>query len=1005
MKSLILSALTIMCLIFPPLLEAQTISGSVRDQASNGPLVAVQLLVTGTSVGGLSQANGQYLLLNVPVGTHTVTAQLIGYREVSFVVTVAAGETVIQDIFMEQQALQLDEIVVTGTGTGARLRTIGNSVTRVDASIAEVRPLQHITDLLRGRVAGVMIQQSGGMPGAASAIKIRGSSTMREVAQGPLIYIDGVRVNNRFEGGTRDVNRMDDLDPAMIESMEIIKGPAAATLYGTEAANGVIQIITKRGQAGVTEWNFTTRQGTAWFADPAIHTPTNWGVSSVTDAALGLTQGQVGSFNVVENKTERDLLFRNARNQYYGMDVSGGTAAFQYFVSGSVGSEQGATYNSFAKRYNGRVNIAAQPAEDVTIQANMGFNLLRMRMAGDYPYEEAVRSTAKNLGPQGCRGTVPDGVLCDKRGYDRYPPEQWVERQHDYHEANRMTAGVTVNHNPTDWLSQKLTFGLDLTDQLESSLDNFLTPVTAQFWRSRDAAGNKSTGRESVLYSTLDYGVTGNRTLSDNLTSTTSAGFQVYTKTVENVAGSGNQFPALGLASLSATGERSGSESLVENNTVGVYLQQQIGFKDKFFVTGAVRADDNSAFGQNFDLVYYPKLSASWVVTEGGGGFLSSLRARAAYGESGQQPDAFDALRSYTTRASPSGGATVRPDAPGNAELGPERGKEIEIGFDASLFNDRVSMDVTYYDQTTTDAIVGRQLAPSQGFLDRQFVNVGEINNKGIEVALNARVIETSGFAWDLGLNLATNNNTVVDLGLDAEFLSTGWTSRHVEGRAVGSMFAPDVIFAEFLPGSEQINKDTMRCDDGNGAQIICNEAAWIYQGHPDPTVDGYLTTGLTIGDRLSIDAMFQGRFGQTKYSLQGWWRWAARKQAKLNALPLTWDDASSTSGCGTCEVAEAQYGSSGEFDLWVNEASFIRFKELSVSYLVPESLAEKLGASRGTVSIASRNLAMLWTNWPEWPFHDPEISDATSTFTQEPQEDSGIPPLTSITLTVRLTR
>jgi hypothetical protein len=169
--------------------------------------------------------------------------------------------------------------------------------------------------------------------------------------------------------------------------------------------------------------------------------------------------------------------------------------------------------------------------------------------------------------------------------------------------------------------------------------------------------------------------------------------------------------------------------------------------------------------------------------------------------------------------------------------------------------------------------------------------------------------------------------------------------------------------------------------------------------------VDGYLTTGFSIGDRISIDAMFQGRFGQTKYSLQGWWRWAARKQAELNALPLEWTDAKSTSGCGACEVAEAQYGSSGEYDLWVNEASFIRFKELSVSYLVPESLAQKVGASRGTVSIASRNLAMLWTNWPEWPFHDPEISDATSTFTQEPQEDSGIPPLTSITLTVRLTR
>jgi TonB-linked SusC/RagA family outer membrane protein len=996
MKAFISSALTIMCLVSTPLLEAQTISGSVRDQATGAPLEAVQVFIAGANVGGLSQASGQYLLLNVPVGTHTVTAQLIGYREVSVVVTVAAGQTVVQNLVMSAQALQLDEIVVTGTGTGARLREIGNSVTILDASIAEVRPLQTVTDLLRGRVAGVMIQQGGGMPGAASALKIRGSSTMREVAQTPLIYIDGVRVNNRFENGTRDVNRMDDLDPAMIESIEVIKGPAAATLYGTEAANGVIQIITKRGQAGLTQWNFTMRQGAAWFADPATHTPTNWAVSSVTDAALGLTEGQVGSFNVLENEAERSGLFRNAHNQYYGLDVSGGTAAFQYFVSGSVGSEQGATFNSWAKRYNGRVNISAQPTDDLTIAANMGFNLLRMRMAGDYPYEEAVRSTAKNLGPTGCRGTVPSGVLCDKRGYDRYPPEQWVERQEDYHEANRMTAGVTVNHDPSAWFSQRLTFGLDLTDQLESSLDNFLTPVSAQFWRSRDAAGNKSTGRESVLYSTFDYGASAIRELSSSLRATSSAGFQVYSKSIENVSGSGSGFPALGLASVSATGDRSGSESLTENNTVGVYFQQQLGWNDKFFITAAVRADDNSAFGESFDLVYYPKISGSWVVREGGGNFINAFRLRGAYGESGQQPDAFDAIRSYTTRASPSGSATVRPDAPGNTELGPERGQEIELGFDASFLNDRVSLDFTYYDQKTTDAIVGRRLAPSQGFLDRQFVNVGEISNKGIEVALNARIIDGQSLAWDVGLNLATNNNKVVDLGLDAEFLSTGWTSRHVEGRAVGSMFAPDVIFAEFLPNSEQINRDTMRCDNGHGQPVICNEAAWIYQGHPDPTVDGYLTTGISIGD-LTIDAMFQGRFGQTKYSLQGWWRWASRKQAKLNVLPLEHDDIN--------EVAEAQYGSSGEFDLWVNEASFIRFKELSLSYAIPESLAAKVGSTRGTVSLASRNLAMLWTNWPEWPHHDPEIVDATSTFTQEPQEDSGIPPLTSITLTIRLTR
>ena len=182
---------------------------------------------------------------------------------------------------------------------------------------------------------------------------------------------------------------------------------------------------------------------------------------------------------------------------------------------------------------------------------------------------------------------------------------------------------------------------------------------------------------------------------------------------------------------MTAAGIRTGFDAIVENNTVGVYLQQQMGWKDRLFVTAAIRADDNSAFGEDFDLVYYPKISSSWVVKDaarGDSGFLSSFRLRAAYGESGQQPDAFDALRSFTTRASPSGQATVRPLSPGNSQLGPERGVEIEAGFDATLFNDRVSIDLTYYDQTTKDAIVARNVPPSSGFTGQRFVNLGEIN-------------------------------------------------------------------------------------------------------------------------------------------------------------------------------------------------------------------------------------------------------------------------------------
>ncbi len=985
----ILAAFPALLLLSPFSLAAQSITGTVRDQATGNPVNAAQVFVEGLDIGTLSQSDGQYLIINVPAGTHTLTVQSIGYRSESVEVTVAADGSVIQSFFLASQALQLDELVVTGTAAASRVREIGNSVAVLDAAVAEVQPIQNVSDLLRGRLAGVVVQQGSGDAGGASTIKIRGSSTMREVNDGPLVYIDGVRVSNRMENGSRDVSRIDDLDPAMIENIEVIKGPAAATLYGTEAANGVINITTKMGAVGDAQWNFTFRQGAQWFRDPAGRTPTNYGVSNIT--------GQLEEINMFRDyPAEQDLMFNTGHVQYYGIDLSGGSDLFQYFVAGSASSDRGVTEDSWAKKYNGRVNVQAQPSEDLTLSANAGIALTRIRLGGDQPYEEAIRATPTTLGTP-------------RRGYRRYTPEAMYERNNFFNHANRMTTGLTASHTPFDWLTHRFTFGLDVTDQLDDELRPFLTPESAQFWSENQAKGGRDATRESVIYTTFDYAVSATRDLTDDLLGTTSAGFQVYTKTIKDVTSEGDRFPALGLSSVGATAERLGSDNFVENNTVGVYFQQQFGWRDRFFLTGAIRADDNSSFGEDFDLIYYPKVSGSWVVADGGSGFLNSFRLRAAYGESGQQPDAFAALRSFTTRTSPGGIATVRPDSPGNTALGPERGVEIETGFDASFFDNRLSIDFTFYNQTTKDAIVARQVPPSTGFLADRFVNIGEITNRGIELGINARVLESAGLDWDVLVNASTNRNRVESLGLpcdddpelrDSCFLQLGWTTRHQLGYPVGSLFAPSVAFAEFLPGSDQINPETLLChsvdEDDDAPYIPCNEEAWIYQGHPDPNLEISVGSSFTIGERLTVDALVQGKIGQTKYDLQGWWRYGAIQQSELTAFPFDHD---------IRKVAEAQFGSTGEYDLWVNEASFVRFRELSLSYQMPQDWLGVVRSTRGSLSLSARNLAMLWTNWPEWPHHDPEVVDPSNTFegNREPQEDSAVPPLTSITLTVRL--
>ncbi|MEC9355857.1 MAG: TonB-dependent receptor plug domain-containing protein, partial [Gemmatimonadota bacterium] len=506
MKSVPWLGLVVLLLASPLQVDAQQITGTVRDQASGSAVANAQVYIEALNLGVLTQSSGQYLLVGVPVGTHTVTVTSLGYRTTTGTVSVSEGGTGVLDFTISAEALQLDEILVTGTATGSRAREIGNAVGRLDASVAEVQPIINMSDLLRGRMPGVVIQQGSGDVGTASTIKIRGSSTMRLVNDGPLVYIDGVRASNRMESGGRDVSRIDDLDPAMIESLEVIKGPAAATLYGTEAANGVINITTKKGAVGEAQWNFTMRQGSQWFRDPAGRTPTNWGVNPNT--------GQIESLNILENKTERDLIFSNGHTQYYGIDVSGGSDRFRYFVAGSAAMDDGVTENSWANKYNGRLNITAQPSDNVTLSANAGIGLIRMRIPSDYPYEEAVYA-----GPADC-ARVPD-----RRCYRRGIPEARVARDFDYNNANRMTAGFTATHTPFNWLTHRLTFGTDLTNQAEDNLDAFLGPDFAPYYSSSSAAGGRRINRESVAYTTFDYAATGEKQLTDDLASTTSAGF------------------------------------------------------------------------------------------------------------------------------------------------------------------------------------------------------------------------------------------------------------------------------------------------------------------------------------------------------------------------------------------------------------------------------------------------------------------------------------------------
>ena len=333
-----------------------------------------------------------------------------------------------------------------------------------------------------------------------------------------------------------------------------------------------------------------------------------------------------------------------------------------------------------------------------------------------------------------------------------------------------------------------------------NELDPFpRNPEGSNYFFGALSLGQKSVERRRIHYYSIDYAANADAQLTSAFKSTTSAGLQYYTKRFETVTVVGQQFPAPPVTTVGGAAVTTGSEDIIENKTFGLFAQEQLAYKNRLFLTGALRGDDNSAFGVNYDFVVYPKVSASWVVSEEPFWHLkpiSTLKLRGAYGRAGQQPDVFAAIRLYQPTTGPGDVSVLTPQAVGNPDLKPEQGQEVELGLDAGLWESRVGIALTYYRQRRTDAIVLKQVPPSTGFPGFQFVNLGEVKNQGVELEVNAQILAEQPIGWDFGFKLSTNSNEVVSLG-GVPPIAFGSSQQHREGYPVGAFFERRIISAD----------------------------------------------------------------------------------------------------------------------------------------------------------------------------------------------------------------
>jgi TonB-linked SusC/RagA family outer membrane protein len=963
--------------------QGGTISGTVQQTGAGRPLPGAEISVQGQiGKGAVTDANGRFRITGVTGTSVTLNARLLGYRPATQVVQVGASNV---SILLSERAVELNQVVVTGTAGGEQKRALGTSVAQVNvADVTAKEAVPSVDALLNGRAAGVQVLPGTGMVGSGARVRIRGIGSFSLNAD-PLIYVDGVRVDNQTSTGisiqafsSGVISRLNDFDPDQIETIEVLKGPAAATLYGTEAARGVINIITKKGAVGQTSYQFTGRVGNNVFQNAAGRIATNWCHIEGPTSCVPNGTGPLLGLNTVKRQDSLGApIFRTGRITDYDGNVSGGSGALRFFAAGTFNNDEGVDPTNQQRKINVRTNLNITPSEKVDIQTNLGYITGRTTLSceagcGGLMWDSEYSNPA-NL-PQFCS---PGDIPCTwVQGFNGTPPKADAAQQ-DWQDLNRITASATINYNPFSWFSNRLAIGTDVTQEGNVEYVPYLTNDTiASFWGA-NAKGYRYQQQHQATYNTYDYNGSVHFSLPRSWTSKTTGGAQYYTHQDTYISGEGDFFPAPGLQTIGSAGTIQPSfDNWTQNNTFGFFGQQELSFSDRLFFTGAVRVDNNSAFGSQVHWATYPKLSASYVISDEPAvqqklpSWLNSLRLRAAFGGSGQQPALNTALRTLSPAVGPNNVGILTPNFIGNPDLKPERVLGSELGFETEMLNNRFGIDFTYFHDDSKDAILSRPVAPGTGFgAQSEYFNAGEITKHGIEALFKAQVINRKSYGWEMTLNLATQSAKIGRLNGTDSVIDLGFYQHRV-GYSPFDWFAQKVVrvdSATYDPTTNKVTiaKSNVYCDNGNGGATPCYNAGGsviapkVFLGHSTPTFEGSWSSTLRFFTNFRLYTMLDAESGYRRLDNN------IRIRCQLFHTCLEYVQPQNTD-----PKLLAQYFSGGPLrDFTINNARYVKFRELSLSYDAPQRIAARVGARGLTVTGSARNLA----TWTPYTGLDPE--------------------------------
>lgn len=960
-----------------------TITGRVVESGSARPLASVSVVISGTQLGTMTNEEGAFTLrAQVQPGEYTLQYTRLGFGRRTAPVTLGENRTVaVGTMELSAAAVQLNEVVVTGTGAAAEKRQLGNTVATVGGEEVNQAPAaQSIDKALQGKVLGAVISQNNGQPGGGVSIRLRGTGSILGGAE-PLIVIDGVIVENSSEalvslganagrGGAALSNSLSDIAPGDIERVEVVKGAAAAALYGSRANNGVIQIFTKRGRQGAPEVTYRIEATTG-------EAPNRYALNMSPVAGRGdvLFAGAAAMGDPITRYDYQDQIFQNSAGVTNQLSVTGGSAGTSYYASALWQNERGIMRSTGLNNVNTRASVTQQLGDKLSFTVNGNYIQRRTNFVPEGEQTQGVITTliftptSFNPAYDANLGRYPYSPIIGTNALDVIA--NWNAESN----VDRFIGSFKTTWSPLADLSVNYTFGLDRANEAFT------------YYQPPRSTGANFTGliqapHRSVQRYNNDLTATHLGGFGPSVTTSTTVGFrQTADWTNEVRAAAGGLSP--GQTTVGAGGATpSASQGIVEVRTLSGFVEERLGFGDRLFLTGGVNYEGASAFGADERWQAFPRLGASWNIEREPffdesflGSALSTLRLRAAYGQSGgQPPSAYSIFDTYSVGSRAGKPALVPGSLAGNPGLKPERQREYEAGFDAAFLEDRASVEFTWYDKRTKDLVLGVNLPLSSGF-SQQLQNVGALSNKGVEIALNALAVNTDRLQWNSRLQYAANRSRVEELVTPNDTLIYGYLNAVVVGQPVG------VFYGSYYPRDAQGNIVTTGRLDASCQPIAGTEGLIVarargtvgtnnctimkkFLGSPEPDFTLAWNNDFTIGSRTNVSILLDGRFGNKVANF------SRRISEYFGAGERNENEQCVTSGAVYC-----QYTLNVErhllYEEFVEDGSFVKLREVALRYTLDQPWVQRTGAERVVLTLAGRNLH-TWTNYSGI---DPEVN------------------------------